>query len=267
MHEDLTREFDMSDRVAVVTGAGSGIGRETAIALAQAGASVVLADVNGAGLSATAELVEALGQTAIVCPTDITRRAEVETRADTAMRAGDRVDAWINAAGVLTSFAILDAQEADLDHLLSVNLKGTYWCCAAAGRVMKPRGTGSIVNISSAAADNPVPLLSGYAITKAALNMLTRTAALEFGAFGCRVNAIGPGFIDTPMVAPAYLDDDGAIDPVRREAFFQMRAQATPLGITGRPRDIALAAVYLASDASRFVTGQVLRPNGGVAMR
>ena len=131
---------------------------------------------------------------------------------------------------------------------------------------MMPQGGGSIVNISSAAADNPTAMLSAYAISKAGLNMLTRTAAVEFGAFGCRVNAIAPGFIETPMVSSEYLDSDGQIDPRRREDFLRARAQATALGITGRPRDIALAALYLASDASRFVTGQVLRPNGGLVM-
>ena len=96
--------------------------------------------------------------------------------------------------------------------------------------------------------------------------MLTRSAAVEFGAFHCRVNAIAPGFIETPMVASAYLDSDGHIDPAQREEFLRARAKATPLGITGRPRDVAHAALYLASDLSRFVTGQVLRANGGLVM-
>ena len=267
MHEDLVHEFDLSGRVAVVTGAGSGIGRETARVLAQAGADVVLADVNVPGLSETADMIGAFGTKALIHATDIANRVEVDGLAETALRTWGRVDGWINGAGVLASFSILDAQEADLERMFAVNLKGSYWGCAAAGRVMKSQGRGSIVNITSAAADNPVSLLSGYAMTKAGLNMLTRTAAIEFGAFGCRVNAIAPGFIETPMVASAYLDGAGQVDPVLRAQFLQARAEATPLGITGQPRDIALAALYLVSDASRFVTGQVLRPNGGIAMR
>ncbi|RZM08120.1 MAG: SDR family oxidoreductase, partial [Sphingomonas sp.] len=103
-------------------------------------------------------------------------------------------------------------------------------------------------------------------ITKAAVNMLTRTAAAEFGADGIRVNAVAPGFVDTPMVAYRYRDANGGVDEGLREALLQSRAAGSPLGRTGTPRDIALAVLYLASDAARFVTGQVVRANGGVSM-
>jgi 3-oxoacyl-[acyl-carrier protein] reductase len=103
-------------------------------------------------------------------------------------------------------------------------------------------------------------------MTKAAVNALTRSAAREFGAFGVRVNSIGPGWIETPMVSYRFRDAAGDLDPQKREAALEMFAKASPLGLTGVPRDIALAALYLASDASRFVTGQVLRPNGGAVM-
>lgn len=266
MHELLIEEFAMSGRVAVITGAGSGIGQETARVFSQAGASVVLADVNEAGMAATAALVEMIGGTATTHVTNVANRAEVEALADAALQAGGRLDAWVNGAGVLGAFAILDVDETEFDRILTTNLKGQYWGCAAAGRVMQSLGGGSIVNISSAAADNPTATLSAYAISKAGVNMLTRTAAVEFSAFNCRVNAIAPGFVETAMGASAYTDSDGKIDPERREEFLRARARATPLGITGRPRDIALAALYLASDASRFVTGQVLRANGGLVM-
>ncbi|MDO6414565.1 SDR family oxidoreductase [Sphingomonas sp. BIUV-7] len=266
MHETLIRDFAMDGRVAVVTGAGSGIGQEAACVLAEAGADLVLADINADGLAETARLVRERGRTAAPLPVDIADRSAVDDLADAAVQALGKVDAWVNGAGILHPFAILEAEEATLDRLLNINLKGTYWGCAAAGRVMKPRGGGAIVNISSAAADNPVAALSGYAMTKASINMLTRTAAVEFGSFNCRVNAIAPGFVETALVAGAYCDEQGRIDPERREAFLRDRAAATPLGTTGRPRDIALAILYLVSDASRFVTGQVLRPNGGVVM-
>ena len=233
---------------------------------ATAGAVVVLADLDADGLSVTAASVEAVGGAAITHVTEVARRSDVESLADLAYHQGGRLDAWINAAGILRTFAILDADESEIDQLFATNLKGQYWGCAAAGRVMRARGGGSIVNISSAAADNPREMLSAYAISKAGVNMLTRSAAGEFGAFHCRVNAIAPGFIETPMVEPAYRDSTGQIDPLLREAFLQARADAVPLGITGRPRDVALAALYLSSDASRFVTGQVLRLNGGLVM-
>ena len=266
MHQNLIVEFALQNRIAVITGAASGIGRETARVFAQAGAAVVLADIDGDGLSVTAAIVEAVGGAAITHVTDVSRRADVESLADLAFHQLGQLDVWINAAGILRSFAILDANEAEIDRLFAANLKGQYWGCAAAGRVMQASGGGSIVNISSAAADNPREMLSAYAISKAGVNMLTRSAAIEFGSFHCRVNAIAPGFIETPMVEPAYKDSAGKIDPLLREAFLQASADAVPLGITGRPRDVALAALYLASDASRFVTGQVLRLNGGLVM-
>lgn len=266
MHQELIAEFSLRDRVAVITGAASGIGQETARVFAQAGALVVLADLDVAGLEASAAMVAELGGEAVTHVTNVARRAEVEALADLAFGQRGRLDAWVNAAGILTDFAILDAEEAEIDRLFTTNLKGQYWGCAAAGRVMKAQGSGSIVNISSAAADNPKPMLSAYSISKAGVNMLTRSAAVEFGAFHCRVNAIAPGFIETPMVASAWLDSEGQIDPVQREEFLRARAGSTPLGLTGRPRDIAHAALYLASDLSRFVTGQVLRANGGLVM-
>ena len=266
MQEQLIEEFALSGRVVVITGAGSGIGQETARVFSQAGASVVLADVNETGLAATAALVDIAGRPAVTHITNVGDRAQVDELADSALRVAGRLDAWVNCAGVLSAFPILDADEDELERVLTINLKGQYWGCAAAGRVMQGLGRGSIVNISSAAADNPTAGLSAYAISKSGVNMLTRMAALEFSTFNCRVNAIAPGFIDTAMGSSAYTDSDGAIDLRRRAEFLRARAEATPLGITGRARDVALAALYLASDASRFVTGQVLRTNGGLVM-
>jgi 3-oxoacyl-[acyl-carrier protein] reductase len=266
MHEDLDREFSLEGRVAVVTGAASGIGRESARTLAQAGARVVLADLDEAGLAESAALVEAAGRAGLPRRTDVADRAAVEALADEAARAFGTVDVWVNAAGVLVNGAILEMTEADVERVLAVNQKGVFWGCAAAGRVMRPRGRGSIVNISSSGADNSPPGVSVYAMTKAAVNALTRGAAKEFGAFGVRVNSVAPGWIETPMVSYRFRDAAGAFDPGRREAVVQQMSQVSPLGLIGRPRDIAMAVLYLAADASLFVTGQVLRPNGGVSM-
>jgi 3-oxoacyl-[acyl-carrier protein] reductase len=131
---------------------------------------------------------------------------------------------------------------------------------------MRLKGRGAIVNVSSSGADTAPPGKAVYAMTKAAVNSLTRNAAREFGAFGVRVNSVGPGWIDTPMVTYRFRDAAGEVDPQARAAVLQQMAEVSPLGVTGTPRDIALDILYLASDASRFVTGQVLRPNGGVVM-
>ena len=266
MHEELERAFSLKGRAAVVTGAGSGIGRETARTLAQAGASLVIADVNAAGLEETADAVRALGAEAIVQPTDVSQRAQVDALADAAVSRLGRLDVWANCAGILTNSPVLEETEERLDRLLAINLKGVFWGCAAAGRAMQARRAGSIINISSGGADSAAPGNGSYALTKAGVNMLTRTCAKEFGAFGVRVNAIAPGWIETGMTAYRFKNAAGEFDNATRDAALDMMSKASPLGLTGVPRDIAMALLYLASDASRFVTGQVLRPNGGVAM-
>lgn len=266
MNQDLVESFTLSRRVAVITGAASGIGRETARVLAQAGASVVAGDIQEIGLQETLALIEATGAKAIGVHTDVARRADIDALAAQALQSFGRIDVWVNCAGVLIKTPFLEADEASLDRGIAVNLKGVYWGCVAAGRAMKERSSGSIINISSGGGESAVPELSIYNLTKAAVNMVTRSAAKELGPFGIRVNTIAPGWIDTPMVTHGFRNAAGEIDPIKREEIVRMRRQASPLGLTGEPRDIALAALYLASDAARFVTGQILRPNGGVAM-
>jgi 3-oxoacyl-[acyl-carrier protein] reductase len=265
-HAQLAAEFSLAGRVAVVTGAGSGIGRETAHVLAQAGAKVVLADVNAAGLEETCGLIAGDGGAALVQPTDVTRRAEVEALAQAALAHFGRLDIWVNCAGIIVNVPIVEASEEQIDRMLAVNLKGVYAGCAVAGRVMKAAGSGVIINLSSGGGESAVPGLSIYSMTKAAVNMLTKTAAKELGPHGIRANAIAPGWVDTPMGLHGFRDEAGVVSPERRAEALKSRATASPLGITGTPRDIALAALYLASDAARFVTGQIIRPNGGVAM-
>ncbi len=162
--------------------------------------------------------------------------------------------------------AVVATSEHHLDAVLSVNVKGVFFGCAAAARAMADRGGGSIVNLASAAMDVPSPGLASYAMSKSAVAMLTRTLAVEMGERGVRVNAIAPGFIDTPMTRRHFTGADGEIEERARDELWNAMSAKTPLGSIGRATDIALAALYLASDAARFVTGQVLRPNGGVVM-
>lgn len=258
--------FRLDGRVAVVTGAASGIGRQAALTFTDAGARVVLADVATQGLDATAGEVTDKGGKPIVVPTDISNRDEVDTLASRAIEVGGRLDVWANVAGLLLPSMVVDTTEDLLDRMLDVNVKGVYWGCAAAARVMRPQGSGSIINLSSAGADRPEVGLSVYSLSKAAVNMLTRTLAHEVGASGVRVNSVAPGFVDTPMVTYRFRRADGSLSEDERDSLFRTRAEQSALGVIGTPGDIALAMLYLASDASRFVTGQVLRPNGGVAM-
>ncbi|MFM8302755.1 MAG: SDR family NAD(P)-dependent oxidoreductase [Actinomycetota bacterium] len=262
---NLVTAFSLAGKVAVVTGAARGIGAQAAVTFAEAGADLVVADVIEDTLAETAERVRALGRRATAVPTDMTRKTAVDALASRAVAEHGRVDVWANVAGVLRYSPIMETTEDDYRLVTGVNLDGVYWGVAAAMRAMRERG-GSIVNIASAGGDMPAPMISVYAMTKAAVMMITRSAATEGGPFGIRVNAVAPGFVDTPMVAGYWTAEDGSVDPDAKRAALEMRAAQSPLHRTGLPEDITWAMLYLAADASRFMTGQVLRPNGGVVM-
>jgi len=266
MHERLLAEFDLSGRVAVITGAASGIGRVVASTLAEAGAIPVLADRDEGGMAGTAASVAEIGLAASCHQLDVTDRCAVDVLADRVFTEHGRLDAWVNCAGAIFSRPVIEAREDEVERLLDVNLKGTYWGCAAAGRIMQAQGRGAIVNFSSAGAEIPAPGLSVYSMTKAGVVALTRTLAHELAPFGVRANAVAPGWVETPLALHSVTAQDGAVDQAAREKLVSQRAAGTPLGTIGTARDMALAALYLVADASRFMTGQVLRPNGGIVM-
>ena len=264
LSNELIEQFSLHGRTAVITGAAGGIGRQAAITFTQAGANVLIADVGVAGLEETAAMVAAAGGKATVVPTDVSDRDQVNALADAAVKTHGRLDVLANVAGVIRYMNIVDATPEDVEFITKVNLWGTYWGVAAAGRTMT--NGGSIINVSSAGGDMPAPTLSIYAMTKAAVSHLTRCAAVELGANDIRVNAIAPGFTDTPMVQGRWTNADGSIDEAERESYTSTRAAQSPLRTIATPEDQTWAMLYLASDASRFVTGQVIRPNGGVVM-
>lgn len=208
---------------------------------------------------AASETIRLTGNKGEALHVDVRDRDAVEHMADAA-EAISPIELWVNSAGIGALTPLCNITPEIYDKVRQVNMDGVLWGCAAAARRMAPRKRGSIINISSNAGDQPIPNLSVYAMTKAAVNMLTRALAMELGRDGIRVNCVAPGFIITPMTAPASLSDE------ERAALIEANAARSPLHRVGEPEDVAAAVLYLASDAARFVTGQILRVNGGTAM-
>jgi 3-oxoacyl-[acyl-carrier protein] reductase len=259
--------FRVDGKVAVVTGAGSGIGRASAVALAGAGATVVCADIAQDAAADTATAIGRLGGRGEAASLDVADGDAVDRlAAEVAGRLGG-LHVWCNIAGIMVEGPFLESSEEDLDRILAVNLKGVFFGCQAAGRVMVGQpGGGSIINASSAAADTVSPNIVSYSICKAGVVQMTKSLAIEVGRHHVRVNAVAPGFVLTNMTGRYFVRPDGSVDEPMRDAVVEPLAKRTPLRRVGEPEDIAAAVVYLASDASSFMTGQVLRPNGGVAM-
>ncbi|MET7698451.1 SDR family NAD(P)-dependent oxidoreductase [Streptomyces sp. NPDC005485] len=248
------KAYDLTGRTAFVTGAASGIGRASAALLAEAGATVHCADRDAQGLHETATLIKDQGGIAHTHLLDVTDRARLAQ----AVASCERLDVMAAIAGIMHSSPVLETRDEDLDRVLGVNFKGVLHACQEAARLMIGTHTrGSIITMASSAIDTGGPGLLCYSAAKAAVVQLTKTLATEVGSHGIRVNAVAPGWIRTPMT-----DRHGEAQD-RTEAFM---ARLSPLGRVGEPNDIAHAVLHLASDASSFTTGQILRPNGGVAM-
>lgn len=247
--------YDLTGRTAFVTGAASGIGRASAVLLAEAGATVHCADRDAQGLHETATLIKGAGGTAHTHHLDVTDREQLRR----AVAGCERLDVMAAVAGIMHSSPVLETRDEDLDRVWGVNFKGVLHACQEAARLMIASGTrGSIVTMASGAVDTGGPGLLCYGVAKAAVVQLTKTLATEVGPHGLRVNAVAPGWIRTPMTDR---HDDEA--QARTE---KVMGRLSPLGRVGEPDEIAHAVLYLACDASSFTTGQILRPNGGVAM-
>ncbi|MFE2093210.1 SDR family NAD(P)-dependent oxidoreductase [Streptomyces sp. NPDC059460] len=247
--------YDLTGRSAFVTGAAGGIGRACAALLAEAGATVHCADLDEKGLLETREMITAAGGEAHTHPLDVTDRGRLRS----AVAAAGEVDILAAVAGIMHTSSVLETADEDLDRVMAVNFKGVLYACQEVARSMIGRGApGSLITMASGAVDASGPGLLCYSAAKAAVVQLTRTLATELGPQGIRVNAVAPGWIRTPMTA-------------RHDAEQQHRAEGamvriSPLGRVGEPEDVAHTVLHLASDASAFMTGQILRPNGGVAM-
>jgi 3-oxoacyl-[acyl-carrier protein] reductase len=260
---DVFEAFRLTGRAAVVTGAASGIGAAIAEVLAAAGARVMLGDIDAAGAEAVAGKLRAAGADARALRCDVSQRAELDALVSAAHAAFGRLDVMCNVAGIAADGALAAVSEAELDRVLAINLKSVLFGCQAALRVMAPQRRGSIVNVSSAIIDSPAAGYGLYAMSKAGVASLTQTLALEAGPLGVRVNALAPGATLTAFTSRHLRGPDGATDATRLDAFVNAMRARSPLGLVGEAIDQAWLALYLASDASRFCTGQIWRANGG----
>jgi NAD(P)-dependent dehydrogenase (short-subunit alcohol dehydrogenase family) len=246
--------FDLTGKKALVTGASRGIGQAIAVALAQAGADVALVARSEEGLAATAKQVTGCGREAVVIPADVTTQETVEPAVHSAIDALGQLDIIVNNAGG-SNFAVpfLDLRLSGWHKLIRLNLDSAMYVCHAAGPHLVSRGTGSVINVASVAGLVGAPFLSPYGAAKAGLISLTKSLAVEWAALGVRVNALCPGWTATDLNRNLWEDESAG----------QATAANVPMQRWGKPEEMTGAAVFLASDASAYMTGQVLVIDGG----
>ncbi|EXX87776.1 3-oxoacyl-ACP reductase [Paenibacillus darwinianus] len=245
--------FDLTNKVAVVTGASMGIGYGLAKALANAGAMVIVTARSLSGLEKLVEEIRAEGGQAYALQMDVRDVGRIGTALEEARRRFGRIDILVNNAGLGANHPAVDVTEEDWDEMMAVNLKGLFFCCQAAGRIMLRQGYGKIVNMSSQASVVGIRDHAVYCASKGGVNQLTRVLALEWSGKGVAVNAVGPTFTYTPGTAER-LDDP---------AYLQNVVDRIPSGRVANINDVAGAVIYLASPASDMVTGTVLLVDGG----
>ncbi len=245
----------LKDKIAIITGASRGIGREIAVLFAREGAKLVLTSRNPEALKAVAkEIYEIAREEPLVFQLDVRDSAKVEELVDKTLDKYKRVDILVNNAGVTKDGLFVRMADADWDEVLDTNLKGTFLCMRAVSKAMMKQRYGKIINMASVIGLIGNAGQANYAASKAGIIALTKSVAKELGSRNVMVNAIAPGFIDTEMTQGLTADVKNAI------------LKTIPVGFFGKPIDVAKTALYLASDESNFITGQVITVDGGMVM-
>jgi len=234
------------DKVALITGGASGIGRVTALRLAQEGAKVVISDRSEDKLHVARETG------GVFVPGDVSKSKDVGRIVAKAVEAFGRLDILVNSAGISHTAPALELTEEDWDRMIAINQTGPFLCSQAVARIMVKQRYGKIVSLSSMFGFKPAMNRVHYCAAKAAVAGMTHALALELASYGINVNAVAPGTIETPMTRPKYTDEE-----------WQLKSSQILIGRSGQPKDVADLILFLASDESSFITGQVVHINGG----
>jgi NAD(P)-dependent dehydrogenase (short-subunit alcohol dehydrogenase family) len=257
--------MELKGQVAIVTGAGRGIGRATALELARQGADIVIAEMDQAGAKRTAEEVGALGRRAVVAPTDVTSRADLRAMVDRAKAEFGRIDILVNNAGIYRAAATLDVTEEHWDAIMTINAKAVFFASQAVLPAMIAQKSGSIVSLASMAGKIGSKTNLPYNASKAAVVSMTKSLALAHAADGIRVNCVCPGFVETDMWSQVS-KEQGVLLGMTAEEFTRHRAAQVPLGRMEKPEDVAHVIAFLAGPRSGYMTGQALSVDGGLVM-
>ena len=247
--------FSLEGKVAIVTGARRGMGKEIALTFAEAGANVAICDVvvEGGELEAVAEEIQGFGRRSLVAQVDISRKADVDNMVQRVVDEFGSIDILVNNAAIIILASLVEHSEDDWDRVIDTNLKGYYLCSQAVGKRMVAHKKGNIINMAGIAAITAAPGRGSYCIAKAGVTMLSRVLALELASYDIRVNAIAPGWVKTKFTEP--WSDPKTVKQIEAEI---------PLGRWAMPDEIAGVALFLASDASSYITGHTIVVDGGL---
>lgn len=246
-------KFSLTGETAIIIGASRGLGQGMARALAEAGADLALVARTISPLEELAEEIEGRGQKCLTLPTDVSKPSQIQSVVNQVMDVFGRIDILINCQGTQVRKPALEMTEQDWDGLMSVNLKSVFFCCQAVGRQMTKQGKGKIINVASLTSVIGLPNISIYGASKGGVAQLTKALAVEWAPHHINVNAVLPGYYETALTADLFKNEE-------RKKWILSRI---PLGRTGLPEDLAGTVVFLSSEASDYITGQIIPVDGG----